>query len=1468
VIQINKIFVLNHFKNETMTYNKNIGVLIKGIMAFMLLCLLGSTSLFGQDLLWKANFTGAGHNVPFKSVIDLNDNIYVIGTFRTSCTSSVPPLTKTGTDDDIFVAKYNSSGVLLWARQLGSTGTDFASGLDVSSDGQHIYITGYFQNTLSASGRSIVSSGGYDGFLAKYQSNGDIVWLKSIGTGSGSSAQRPNDITFDKNSNLVLGGIFSTGITLKGLRDTTFLTTRQVGMFVAQFDTSGSVIKACKFESDSSASRLYTLDVDTSGYYLAGRYVKSLITDLPQQTNTSLDMYVYKVNYNLQGQWLIKVYGNGDESISSCSTDGNGNFYFGGEFSSPSILIDSTAGGITSLRIPVNKTSDGKSDIFFAKYRYDGTLQWFNTVGSTENDRLFRALYKNGNFIAAGQYGNTLTFNNKTINHLGNGDAFAIVQNQNDNLVYLMPFTGTGAEVGETAVVDNNGNFVVIGDYTSSRVYIAGQDSLDNSNSGTKDMFVAKFDKGSLNHVITPITCYGSSTGAISITPEGTVIAPYTYSWTKVGDPSFTRSTEDISGLNAGFYRVSFTDALGYNKVDTITLVDPPQIMVSLVSSTNVSCNGGLNGAIDISASGGTGSLSYAWTTSGGTGVNATAEDQTTLSAGIYHVSVRDINNCIAALNNIVVTQPARITFNGTVVTKINGSQGAIDLSIQGGTQPYDYNWTGPSGFTATTEDISNLVIAGNYRVDVTDANSCTNDTTMLVADAYVMNAYISAKQDVLCKGGNTGSATVAVDSAVGNVTYAWSNGGNTPTISNLVAASYSVTVTDSKIPTPQTVVVNVTIEEPLSPFTVSIARTNITCHGLNNGILDANPSGGTLPFNYSWTKEAQPYNGNNETLTGLSEGAYAVTVTDANNCLATATNTIVNPDVITFSGTVKDVTCEVGKYDGGITLSNLQGGTGAYSFLWSNGLTTQNVSLLAAGDYSVTVSDANYCQTTNNYVIDYEAPIVISLTPTDISCFGLANGIMNAAISGGHPTFKYSWSNGDTTQQVTGLLPGTYSVTVTDNKLCTKIQSGVVSEPQVLSIGSYNQLNVSCFGGNSGSVSLNVTGGTPVYSYSWDQGAGSGSTASGLPSGTYNVTITDSHNCTTNGTFTITEPAALALAEDINAHINNECFGLTNGTITLLPSGGSGEYQYSMNNGTWMDLPVFSGLAAGDYNFRMRDKNAITCIYNWSNTISISQPQGIVLNSATKTDILCNGSATGTMATSAVGGTEPYTYTLRQNGLPTGNTSGINTGSFSGIPAGSNYTIDVTDINNCLASVTGTVTINEPDPFVIDSVSVKNATLKSPTWNGSIQVYVSGGMSPYTYALGALSPQSSGLFENLQPEKYVITITDANGCTPLKTDSLEIEDYTGITPVQGPSVKIFPNPTFSIVNLGFENFNVMGSLIIELVDLSGRVVYSGVISETDLSAGSYPIDMGGYAKGVYIIRIDGKLLKEKIIYY
>ena len=1194
----------------------------KGKAVWVLFALfLSMNTLWAQDLLWKTNFTGSGVNYPNKSAIDSQNNIYAIGAFNDTCDKTNPILIKKGSND-VFIIKYDPNGKLIWGKQIGGALIDNPSSIVISPDDEYIYVSGVFQGTAFAENFSLTSSGSYDAFLAKYKKNGDIVWFKRIASASIPTLQRSNEIKIDKNNHLVIGGVFINEVKLGDDITNILLTSSQtIGMFISQFDTSGTVLNAKKFEASGNFSQLYTIDVDNTGYYLCGYFGGNFITDLGTKISNGslLDGFVYKVDYDMNSQWIVKVSGIGDDLLTSCSVDGLGNIYVGGHFTSSLLTVDSTATGIPSSKTGHNKMTDGLTyDIFFAKYNSSGILQWYNTAGSTGNDYLYRALYKNGDFIAAGQCGGTFTFNNQTITSKGNGDAFAIVQDHNDNLKYLIPIGGSsGSEVGETAVVDNNGNFVVIGDYTSSEIFFGNNPgSLLNSHAGTKDMFIAKYDKASLTKVITPVLCHGSNTGTISITPMGAVVEPFTFAWTKREDAAFSATTEDIANLTAGTYRVTFTDALGYTKKDSVTLTDPPLFTVSLTSKSDVTCFNGTNGSITANVSGGTTPYSYVWTAPEGSGANVTSLNQVSLSVGTYSLSANDFNGCIATLNNIIITQPAKIVFHGTTVTNII-STGAVDLSVSGGAPSYTYSWQGPSGFTASTQDLINLSSVGTYSVHVSDLHSCTGDTSVQVNNGTLLAAFVQSSQHVKCYGGNDGNASVGVSNALGAISYSWDDpsASTTASVNNLSIGTYHVTVTDAgRIPGSNKAYTLITITQPAQLQIGAINKTNISCNNFNDGILDAVIIGGKMPYTYYWTKDLAYY-ATTEDLSGLAQGAYSLTVTDVNGCIDTKTDNLVNPAPIVISGTTTPVTCEGSKDDGAILLDTPSGGWPAYSYAWSNGLTSQSINLLRTGTYTLTVTDSRNCKATYTKSVGYEAPMVILVDVNPVSCKGTSTGRASVAATG-HSPFSYHWNNDTTNSIITNVTAGSYTVTITDNKHCTKSQSVIINEPTAISLsaqGTPDKTDATCYGSANGAVSISAAGGTGSFNYTLKlngtptgntSGANTGYFTALTPASGYSIEVTDANNCgpLESKITDIIEPSAIQFLKD--SVLDATSTSPWNGLCLVIASGGTGPLTYSLN-GMAQDTGLFFGLAPGNYTLTVTDQNNCGSLQSLALTIS-----------------------------------------------------------------------------------------------------------------------------------------------------------------------------------------------------------------------------------------------------------------------
>jgi SprB-like repeat protein len=666
------------------------------------------------------------------------------------------------------------------------------------------------------------------------------------------------------------------------------------------------------------------------------------------------------------------------------------------------------------------------------------------------------------------------------------------------------------------------------------------------------------------------VSCFGGSNGSIDLSVAGGT-APFTYLW------SDGPTTEDRSGLSAGSYSVTVTDANGCTANTSVTISQPAELTLS-ETHVNVSCFGGSNGSIDLSVTGGTAPYTYLW------GDGPTTEDRSGLSAGSYSVTVTDANGCTAS-TSVTITQPAALTLSETHVNVscFGGSNGSIDLSVTGGTAPFTYLW----GDGPTTEDRSGLS-AGSYSVTVTDANDCTASTSVTITQPAALTLSETHTNVTTCSGSN-GSIDLSVSGGTASYTYAWNDGPTTEDRSGLSAGSYSVTVTDDHGCTES---LTITITAPSAP-TLSETHSNVSCFGGSNGSIDLTVSGGTAPFTYLWSDGPTT-----EDRSGLSAGAYSVTVTDANGCTASTSVTITQPAAaLTLNEAHVDVSCYGGS-EGTIDLS-VSGGTAPYSYLWSDGPTTQDRSGLSAGSYSVTVTDDHGCTASTSVTITQPAALVLSETHVNVSCFGASDGSIDLSVSGGTAPYTYSWSDGPTSQDRSGLGPGTYTVTVTDDHGCTASLSPTITEPAALSL-TETHVNVTTCGGSNGSIDLSVAGGTAPYTYLWSNGATT-QDLSGLSVSTYSVTVTDDHGCTATTSVTLTGPASFTLSE---SHVNASCHGVSDASVNLTVNGGAAPFTYLWSNGaTTQDL---SGIANGIYSVTVTDAN--NCSVSLELTVGVRQ--------------------------------------------------------------------------------------------------------------------------------------------------------------------------------------------------------------------------------------------------------------------
>ena len=548
------------------------------------------------------------------------------------------------------------------------------------------------------------------------------------------------------------------------------------------------------------------------------------------------------------------------------------------------------------------------------------------------------------------------------------------------------------------------------------------------------------------------VACFGGATGTATAIPAGGT-GPYTYSWNTIP----VQTTITATGLVAGTYTVTVTDANLCTATANAVITQPAAALTVTTSHVNVACFGGATGTATAIPAGGTGPYTYSWNT---LPVQTTAT-ATGLIAGTYTVTVTDANLCTATAN-VTITQPAAaltVTTSHVNVACFGGATGTATAIPAGGTGPYTYSWnTVPVQTTITATGL----IAGTYTVTVTDANLCTATANAVITQPAAALTVTTSHVNVACFGGATGTATAIPAGGTGPYTYSWNTVPvqTTITATGLIAGTYTVTVTDANL---CTATANAVITQPAAALTVTTSHVNVACFGGTTGTATAIPAGGTGPYTYSWnTVPVQT----TITATGLIAGTYTVTVTDANLCTATANAVITQPAAaLTVTTSQVNVACFGGAT--GTATAIPAGGTGPYTYSWNTVpvQTTITATGLIAGTYTVTVTDANLCTATANAVITQPAAaLTVTTSHVNVACFGGATGTATAIPAGGTGPYTYSWNTVpvQTTITATGLIAGTYTVTVTDANLCTAT-ANVTNNPACSSTDSHNDPGQCC---------------------------------------------------------------------------------------------------------------------------------------------------------------------------------------------------------------------------------------------------------------------------------------------------------------------------------------------------------------------------------------------------------------------
>lgn len=961
--------------------------------------------------------------------------------------------------------------------------------------------------------------------------------------------------------------------------------------------------------------------------------------------------------------------------------------------------------------------------------------------------------------------------------------------------------------------LDNNGNKIKI-------TYNGGQDRTINlPNLGDNSVFVANINQTNVNRIrlilcgsgglanlafcdeVTNPTvtiggpdsvCFGG-TATISAQINGGV-APFSYAW------SNSATTQNIT-VGGGSYSVTITDDLGATATANHTIVAPGQAVAvggstsSFSGNVQVSCAGGQDGWINSGAFGGFGNYTYLWSN------NATTANISNLGPGTYSVTVTDQFGCQCGGSwTLTAPSPMQLSLSKTDASCNGSATGSASVLVNGGSPPYTFNWSNNS----STASANNLP-AGNFSVTVTDQNNCVQVGSIAVGQPAALSAVL-VPTDANCNNTASGSINCQANGGTSPYTYLWSNNSTSASPANLVAGTYSVTITDAK---GCILTQSATVGQPASGLSVNPIVSSPSCNGASNGSINAQASGGVGPYTYLWSD-----NSTGSTLNNVGAGNYSVTVWDLNACQMVANVTVSDPPSLTANLIPTDAACF--GTPGGSIACQTTGGTAPYTYLWSNGATVASPNNLQAGTYTVNITDANGCTFSQNATVGQPASAVTATASvTHADCNG-GNGSINIQANGGTGPYIYLWSNNATTASLYGVPAGTYSLVISDQNNCQFTVSANIQEPAAIT-ALLTPTDVNCFGDSSGSISCLANGGTQPYTYLWSNGATVASPGN-LPAGTYTVTITDANNCTMsqtatvsqsatalNGTPTVTNASCMGSAtggvsvqatggvppytylwsnNDTTSSLNNvpagnyylsiwdmnecqvivnvtvgepteitallgsndvDCHGANSGSLDCQVSGGVGPYTYLWSNGATVASPT--NLIAGTYVVTVTDANGCT----FTDSVVVSQPAAALDVTATVTDVSCFGGANGSIATTITGGTPPYSLA---------GTGGDAAPSLNQLTAGT-YGITISDANGCEMSVNATV--NQPVSALQLSLDVAHPTCDQA--DGSIAPQISGGTAPYTITAVRQSIESGVDLEHLAAGSYTVTVTDANGC-------------------------------------------------------------------------------------------------------
>ena len=822
--------------------------------------------------------------------------------------------------------------------------------------------------------------------------------------------------------------------------------------------------------------------------------------------------------------------------------------------------------------------------------------------------------------------------------------------------------------------------------------------------------------------------------GTAAVTPTGGVL-PYTYDWFNAPGSQTDSLAIDLC---AAIYNVAVADANGCADTSQIVITGPGGLTAGVYDTSMVTCNGLSDGLAVATGIAGTAPYTYLWDD-----VATTANDSVTnLPIGTYNVTVTDNAGCIATAQ-VIITEPD-VLIASIADTSATGCAspctGSATAAVTGGTGPYTYlwdDWATQTGITATN------ICAGQYTVNVTDDNGCTDTSVAFVTGPGGLTVAVDSAINITCFGDCDGNAAITASGGVKPYDYLWNDPSFTAdsVVTGLCGGIVNAQVTDAN---GCLAFANINIIEPLLLEVIITDSSDVTCNLGSNGWALASIAGGTAPYDISWNDAATQ---TTDSVIGLVAGTYTITVRDANGCTTSASVTIEQPTPLSVSTSgIQHVLC-TGFCIGEATLT-VSGGTigSGYDYLWEDGQTSPAATGLCSGFQTYTVTDGAGCALIDSVEIEDLNDFTAVMSGTAASCSGDCDGSVLATPSGGTTPYVHSWNNGATSDAQSSLCPGVYIDTISDAGGCFLVDSFEVLDPSLMSVDIIDSANLSCFGLCDGMAVANAAGGTAPYTYTWYNApvVQVNDTVVDLCANEYYVRAEDDNGCTAEDTITLVQPPRITVLLDASTAAS--CSNVCDATADVSATGGQGSLIVSWEDGD--NSLSRSALCPGDYTVYATDDSS--CVD--SVEFTLGSPDTLFAIITDTSHLECSTVPSGSATVGQIGGTSPYNYDWYDLG---GATSSIVTGLIA-----DTFHVEVTDFNGCLD--TAQVIINDDNALKANLI-VTNISCNG-LCDGKVVADVTGGLEPYVFNWVETGTSGDSI-EGLCFGNYNLTVTDFNLC-------------------------------------------------------------------------------------------------------